>query len=312
MNYSNPLLVLFHDLRKVGLPLDIDSLALLLRTWEGGFGLESPDAFERVCRTLWVKDKEQAELLRRGMRPLREAFEQLRAKRADNLSNPTKRDSEPSQDVPPDTSSIPATPKQGGKTSQLQGKDEAKSSTNAQSPASTTSLAKEERSYRAVYTLEDIEALRSVSGQFRHGDCLPISHREMQKVWHNLRTRVREGAATELDIDATLASYGRRGPMFEPTLRPPLVNRASLLLCIDHDGSMVPFHALGQRLAETVKEGRLGNADIYYFCNWPGEWLFHDTGHRNASAVDEVLARINAQTTHLVVFSDFRELAAAE
>jgi uncharacterized protein with von Willebrand factor type A (vWA) domain len=71
---------------------------------------------------------------------------------------------------------------------------------------------------------------------------------------------------------------------------------------------MVPFHAFGQalarRLKDAVMEERLSMGDIYYFCNWPTKWLFHDPGHRDASPVDEVLARIDPKTTSIVVFSD--------
>ena len=58
----------------------------------------------------------------------------------------------------------------------------------------------------------------------------------------------------------------------------PRVNKAELLLLIDQDGSMIPFHALSHRLAETaLRGGLLGKAGIYYFHNCPIEHLYHDS-----------------------------------
>jgi len=76
------------------------------------------------------------------------------------------------------------------------------------------------------------------------------------------------------------------------------------MLSIDRDGSMVPFHALSQRLAETaLRGGRLGSADIYYFHNCPIEYLYRDRYHQEAEAISSILDRISERTA-VLIFSD--------
>ena len=76
------------------------------------------------------------------------------------------------------------------------------------------------------------------------------------------------------------------------------------MLLIDRDGSMVPFHALSQRLAETaLRGGRLGSADIYYFHNCPIEYLYCDRHHQEAEAISSILNLISERTA-VLIFSD--------
>ncbi|MGK7897016.1 MAG: hypothetical protein AB4372_26235, partial [Xenococcus sp. (in: cyanobacteria)] len=99
-------------------------------------------------------------------------------------------------------------------------------------------------------------------------DYFPVTRRQMKQSWRYLRRRIRSGPPTELDLDATVNQISRQGVLLDPVLRPPQVNQTELIILIDRDGSMVPFHALSQRLAETaLKGGRLGKANIYYFYN---------------------------------------------
>lgn len=81
-------------------------------------------------------------------------------------------------------------------------------------------------------------------------DYLPVTQRQMKQMWRHLRRLTKEGIATELDIEATVNQIGRYGMMLEPVLSPARVNRTELLLLIDQDGSMVPFHSLSVRLGD--------------------------------------------------------------
>jgi len=87
-------------------------------------------------------------------------------------------------------------------------------------------------------------------------------------------------------------------------LLPPRINQSELLLLIDQDGSMVPFHSLSRRLAETaVRGGRLGKAGIYYFHNCPGDYLYRDSYHQDAEAISTLISRIPERTA-VLIFSD--------
>ena len=133
----------------------------------------------------------------------------------------------------------------------------------------------------------------------------PVTERQMKQIWRYLRRPVREGLQTELDVEATVNQIGRQGLLLEPVLLPRLVNRAELLLLIDQDGSMVPFHELSRRLAETAwRGGRLGKAGIYYFHNCPVEYLYHDPNHQETELVSDIITHVCSNRTALLIFSD--------
>jgi uncharacterized protein with von Willebrand factor type A (vWA) domain len=132
----------------------------------------------------------------------------------------------------------------------------------------------------------------------------PVTRRQMKQAWRYLRRPVREGPQTEMDVEATVNQIGHQGILLEPVLVPRRVNRAELLLLIDQDGSMLPFHALSHRLAETaLRGGRLGKANIYYFHNCPIDYLYHDPNHQQAESISPLVARLSERTS-LLIFSD--------
>ncbi|MEO0935830.1 MAG: hypothetical protein AAFY21_19470, partial [Cyanobacteria bacterium J06641_2] len=109
---------------------------------------------------------------------------------------------------------------------------------------------------------DDVKVVQSIlqdSSSNLSGEFFPITQRQMKQIWRYLRRPVREGKATELDVEATINHIGNQGILLKPVLISPRVNRAELMLLIDQDGSMVPFHALSRRLTETaLSGGRLG------------------------------------------------------
>ncbi|MEM6752907.1 MAG: hypothetical protein AAF630_08065 [Cyanobacteria bacterium P01_C01_bin.38] len=155
---------------------------------------------------------------------------------------------------------------------------------------------------------DDIQVVKSVlqaTSNYLSGDFLPVTNRQMKQTWRYLRRPVREGKATELDVEATIIHIGNQGILIEPVLIPPRVNRAELLLLIDQDGSMVPFHTLSQRLAETaLRGGRLGRTGIYYFHNSPVEYLYRDSYHQQGELVNDIITHVCSERTAVLIFSD--------
>ena len=134
---------------------------------------------------------------------------------------------------------------------------------------------------------------------------LPVTQRQMKQSWRYLRCLVREGAATELDIKATIDQIGRKGVLLNPVLVPRRLNRIQVLLLIDHGGSMLPFHKLGQRLVETaVQGGHLGKTSVYYFHNYPLDYLYKDTTRLEAETIEIILTQLYQSQTVAVIFSD--------
>src|SRR5262249_45320889 len=100
----------------------------------------------------------------------------------------------------------------------------------------------------------------------------PVNFREAAQAWRRLRWPVREGPATELDLDATIQRRSRAGVVSPPILRPRRRNRARLLLLVDRQGSMAPFHTFADELCHAISQaGRLRRVTTFYFHDVPLE-----------------------------------------
>ncbi len=137
------------------------------------------------------------------------------------------------------------------------------------------------------------------------GDYLPVTQRQMKQSWRHLRRMVRKGPATELDVARTVQRIARDGMLLNPVLTSRRTNRTELILLIDQDGSMVPFHSLSARLVETaLRGGRLGKAGAYYFHNCPIDYLYHDPMHQEDAPIEDVFRGFNRDRTVVLIFSD--------
>ncbi|MEH2281736.1 MAG: hypothetical protein V7K90_10490 [Nostoc sp.] len=134
---------------------------------------------------------------------------------------------------------------------------------------------------------------------------LPVTHRQMKQGWRYLRQFSREGPPIELDMEATIQQVAQYGVLLNPVLVPRRSNRIELLLLIDQDGSMVPFHHLSQELADTaLRGGRFSRVRIYYFHNCPDEYLYRDRYHLEAESIDDCLSKLPKTRTVCLIFSD--------
>jgi len=134
---------------------------------------------------------------------------------------------------------------------------------------------------------------------------LPVTRRQMKQSWRHLRRMMREGVATELDMAATVRQVAHDGILLHPVMIPPRINKTELVLLLDQDGSMVPFHSLSLQLAETAQRGgRLRRSSIYYFHNCPVDYLYHDAWHQQAQPTSDVLAQFHRDRTVVLIFSD--------
>jgi uncharacterized protein with von Willebrand factor type A (vWA) domain len=134
---------------------------------------------------------------------------------------------------------------------------------------------------------------------------LPVTYRQMKQGWRHLRSLVREGVPTELDLDATVDQICRQGFFLQPVLRPRRINKMELLLLIDRNGSMVPFHQLSQGLINSTSQGgRFSCVRVHYFHNCPSDYLYQDPFLLEAEPVDDCLADLPKTRVVCVIFSD--------
>lgn len=287
-----PLLDLFTRLREAGLPLGIDEYRLVLRALQQGFGTTDQEALADLCRTLWVKSKDEEHLFNYH-------FEQVIKTTRSVTSSTDLGQREPEAFSP----SPKIGDKAGFEANQLL---EPLKNTPATVPISSELMEVEDEMQVAeavqIATLkyEDIAVNRFTQSD----EYFPVTRRQMKQSWRHLRRVVREGLPT-LDVEATIDLVGRQGILLHPVLIPGRVNRTELLLLIDQKGSMVPFHALSQRLAETAQRGgRLGKAGIYYFHNCPTRYLYQDQTRQKAEPVPDVLAQLRPERSAVLIFSD--------
>jgi uncharacterized protein with von Willebrand factor type A (vWA) domain/WD40 repeat protein len=143
-----------------------------------------------------------------------------------------------------------------------------------------------------------------LANQIETGEYFPVTRRQMKQSWRYLRRMLREGPPTELDVEATVKQIGQQGLLLNLVLRPRRINRSELLLLLDQEGSMVPFHSLGRRLAETALQGgRLARVGVYHFHNCPNDYLYNDPRRTEAMAINAVL-NAYADSAGVLIFSD--------
>ncbi|MET7425469.1 VWA domain-containing protein [Dactylosporangium sp. NPDC005555] len=125
----------------------------------------------------------------------------------------------------------------------------------------------------------------------------PVTERQVAQTWRRLRRARREGPATELDADATLARYAATGLAAPPVLVPPRRNTASLVLLLDRGGSMAPFHDYVDHIVAAIRRaGRLDSLLVGYFHDTAGDagaaGLLAELPDPFDASVDAVLDRV--------------------
>lgn len=266
-----PLLELFNRLREHGLQLGVDEYMAVLRALQAGFGSKDRQALERLCCVVWVKSERESRLFHR-------LFEQI-------LTQPVagyeERLSPELPSLPPERRSEP-TPKRH--------------------PSPEMEMDEPSEVVQAVRrSARDALEIRRPRFSLLT-EYFPVTRRQMKQSWRHLRRPVREGPAEELDVEATVEKAARDGFLLEPVQVPRRSNQAELVLLIDQDGSMVPFHSLSRQLVETARRGgRLARAGVCYFHDYPNDFLYRNPSRSDAQSIPDALASIGEQAVVLVV-----------
>ena len=99
-----------------------------------------------------------------------------------------------------------------------------------------------------------------------------LGTRNIKVALRRLRRFAREGAAEELDLDATIAGTARQG-WLDIRMRPERHNAVKLLLFLDVGGSMDPFIKVTEELFSAAT-AEFKNLEFFYFhnCLYEGVW----------------------------------------
>ncbi len=105
-----------------------------------------------------------------------------------------------------------------------------------------------------------------------------LGTRNIKIAMRRLRKFAREGAAEELDINATIDGTARQG-WLDIQMRPERRNAIKLLLLLDVGGSMDPFIKLCEELFSAATS-EFKNLEFFYFHNCPYEGVWKDNRRR--------------------------------
>ncbi|MEV0900532.1 hypothetical protein [Actinoplanes sp. NPDC049802] len=245
MTFTPPFLYdLIDQLRRRGLQIGVDDCLDLQRALSAGFGLASGADFRRLCRTLWAKSAAEAEIVEAALARVeapewsRPAAGTVRSGSGDET--PDGEDSDGSASAVPEKEGLDPDPV---------------------GPA--------------LLGMPGLVHLPPRTG--RHDTSLvltpqyPLTSREIVQVWRTLRRPLRQGPPAELDVDATLTRRASRGVVTPPVLVPARRNTARLLLLLDRNGSMTPFHDYVDHVRDAMQRaGRLDVVTVGYFHNTVG------------------------------------------
>jgi uncharacterized protein with von Willebrand factor type A (vWA) domain len=115
--------------------------------------------------------------------------------------------------------------------------------------------------------------------EFRNlDDQVELGTRNIKLALRRLRRFAREGAADELDLDATISGTARQG-WLDIVMRPERHNAVKLLLLLDVGGSMDPHVKLCEELFSAART-EFKHLEFFYFHNCPYEAVWKDNRRR--------------------------------
>ncbi|NEQ81327.1 MAG: VWA containing CoxE family protein [Moorea sp. SIO2I5] len=134
----------------------------------------------------------------------------------------------------------------------------------------------------------------------------PISRRSMVYNWRYLRRPIADGSMDQLDEAATVKQATRQGFYLAPVYRRREQNHAHLLLVLDQNGSMTPFHRFTSDLVETAQYDSTlqpEKVNVFYFHNVPAASVYKDL-YLTEPIPLQTLFTICDQETSVLIVSD--------
>lgn len=235
---------IFEQIRRRGFLLGLDDYVVLWQTLRAGFGWSSPTDLFNLCCCLWAKSRQEKDVLSA-------LFKQIEEKTLFNWQ----------LSVSTNTFSSP----------ELLGENSSPIGNNKYTQKLDLVDAPETIITTNQYpNLPDISfaGVTIAERSFVFIPQYPLNYREIVQTWRRLRQPIREGPKIELDVDATISSRAKKGTAVGAELIAKRRNNTSLLLLIDSQGSMAPFHNFIEEFSKAIQEaGRFKSFTKYYFHN---------------------------------------------
>lgn len=292
-NPESYLTILFYRLRQDGFNLSIKEYFAVLDAIKGGWKTENNQAFTRenfkqLLFLLWCNSLEEKDHLLMIFDNIVTESEN----EDDDKDNHGKTDT-PDEERSPTTTTT-TTETETNLTTSLA------SSTTQTIQAEVTKPATQQLSTLPTKSPErKIESTEDIEFQTYY----PISRRDMIYSWRYLRRPVADGIKDVLDVPLTISQTAQQGFFLKPVYRRREKNHAHLLILVDQEGSMTPFHRFSQDLIQTAQyESSIERVDVGYFHNLPAEYIYRDRFLTDKIEFEkEVLSQCDSETRVLIV-----------
>jgi uncharacterized protein len=247
---------LAHELRHRKVSIGVDDYAALEQLLRAGFGWGSREEFFDLCSSLWAKSPEERKVLA-------ELFDNLLPSKGWNYSLP-KAEIVALTPGKPGESTTPIIDENSPNESKSNVEGEGQKQQKEPDPKHEI---KTEESSGGLPPI-DFKGVEMPNRRFIFVPQFPLSDREIAQKWRRLRQRVDVGTATELDIPGTIDRWTRSGVLTNLVLHPRQRHVARLLILVDRQGSMAPFHGFCEHVCRSIsKSSQLGETATYYFHN---------------------------------------------
>jgi len=121
--------------------------------------------------------------------------------------------------------------------------------------------------------------------EFRNlDDTVELGTRNIKVALRRLRRFAREGAADQLDLDATIDSTARNAGLLDIKMVPERHNAIKVLLCLDIGGSMDDHIRICEELFSAART-EFKHLEYYYFHNFIYESLWKDNRRRHSERI---------------------------
>jgi uncharacterized protein with von Willebrand factor type A (vWA) domain len=272
-NAEELLINVFQRLKRTGLSLGLNELLDVVRAIQGGWGREGQEELGQVARLLWCNSLESIRDFDAAWAAAITAALDLR---------PTQ--------LPKPSLTPPATP---------MGEPEMNSPLPTQETSAGEVLPEQEFAalpVQAPFTPVTLDESMRLDAYW------PVTRRSMSYTWRYLRRMLPDGPADVVDVQATVERAARQGFYLAPIFRRRQLNHANLILLLDQNGSMVPFHRFTRDVSETAtRESAIAQVEIYYFHIVIGEHLYRDPYLTEPINWDVAMARCDGETSVLIV-----------
>lgn len=139
----------------------------------------------------------------------------------------------------------------------------------------------------------------------------PLDDRKIQQNIRAFPSFRRVINSLEMDVEATINKMIEKGFFNDIVFKKSKKSISSLLLLIDHEGSMVAFNQLSEKIRKELEKVLLPKVKIanpalltFYFYNVWGDYLFENKTHTKYKELDKETRSLKNKQANIIIISD--------